>query len=352
MNRTLLIILIVLLTIGFSVTAYAWWEQKQSNAQLDLYNRQLEGHLSEKEVELQSLNTELGTTRSKLLDFKALSDDHDKILNEILRSKDREFAEFRKRHNLRIESYTKAIFELQQEIDTQNSSSSIAVVDENGNPIATDGTRLLNPAKDLLTYAYTEKYGRITLVIPNVFKPGAEKLTLKQKYRVFGDIYTQPDDEGFLKAQRIVLQEIVEEDGKVKVIHEAELKDAEFKYLAEKPDADPCESWRGWGKLLDPQCLFEFNILASLGTNFEGAGVVGLGGTILKHKIGSQSLYLASGVHTSTESLEHAGFHLKLLYRPYFIHKDANFGLGAGVSFPFNDLGGVQFMLDANFFVW
>ena len=252
------ILLVIILTLGTAITGRAWWNGHLESEALQKYNRQLKGELTAKEKEMQSLNLQLNVLNAELLSSESLKDDHDKIL-KALGLRDSEFAKFRKKHKLEIESYTETIFNLKRQITEGSNQTTVVVVNDDGTTEPFDPSKHLKPNQKI-NYEYKDVYGTVHLYDPDIATSGDEVLTLNQQFKIFGEIYRETN--GNLKTQRLTLEEIHKtENGEVIVLRKLELDEeqAQFKYTIEPPASD--------------DHFFEFNLIANVGYNFND-GVV------------------------------------------------------------------------------
>ena len=209
-NKYFLWVFIALLIIGGLFIRSC---QVEENERLRTYNRQLEGQLTEKERELQKLNTELGVAKSELVTQKELA----KRLKEDKEEVDIAFKKFRKKYNLEIKSRDKTIAELKQKIA---GGTTVVVV---------EGCDDINHC--VISYGWEDTLGRFKLTDPNIFEKDNETFESNQVFKVYGEVWQQK--EGSLQIRRLILREVFKNaDGEYEPIEnaKAEIVDSKFEY--------------------------------------------------------------------------------------------------------------------------
>src|SRR5574337_645015 len=166
----------VLLILGALLLIFAggYFLGHKKVSELDTYNRQLQGQLSDQERALQKANSELGISNSELMTQKQLAiklkSDNEKY--------NRQLQLFIKRYNLEIASRDKTIAELKQELSGGNSE---VVVGNDCNLNSPDN-------KCVLAYSWEDQYKRFKLADPNVFQKNNEVFTSKQTFKIYGEV--------------------------------------------------------------------------------------------------------------------------------------------------------------------
>lgn len=298
------------------------WERREAE-----YQRQLSGHLTAREKEIEALNTRLGTAHSQLV----TQSDLDKKYRELLTSRDADFEQFRKDHQLALKSLSTAIFDLQEKVQGGTESAHVVSPALGGQP--TDGTA---PAlQPVIAYEYVDKEGRFHLTDPNIWSEGDEVLLLKQLFRVQGTVLRQED--GSLMSERIQLQEVSQEaQGKYRELAVAQLVDANFTYSNPPVDAPPPN--RG------------MSFMATLGTSFRSAGMLRFGASARVFRLGPAGL--AGGLTSDFNSLEGTGGDAFLTYSPTLAGRELGLVLGGGVHLPVGGSTRVRPNLTLNFVVY
>jgi hypothetical protein len=282
------------------------WERREAE-----YQRQLSGHLTAREKEIEALNTRLGTAHSQLV----TQSDLDKKYRELLTSRDAEFEKFRKEHALALKSLSTAIFDLQEQV--QGGKESAHVVSP---PPGQPGEGAAPAVQPVIAYEYVDKEGRFHLTDPNIWSEGDEVLLLKQLFRVQGTVLRQED--GSLMSERIQLQEVSKEaEGKYRELAVAQLVDANFTYANPPEDAPPPNQG--------------ISYMATLGTSFRSEGMLRFGASARVLRLGSAGL--AGGLSSDFNSLEGSGGDAFLTYTPSLRGRELGLVLGGGVHLP---LGG------------
>ena len=311
-----LVLAIGLTIAGFKALTY-YNEIKSSKKQL----RQISGLLSEKEQELQKQHLEFQVLESKLkANIKDLEEGSEKLRAKYLET-DSAFQKFVREHDLQIKSYQRANYRLRQRIESNRGAEpNVTIVTNEGS--CEENTEV--------QYRYEEKHGRVILETPNCLKEGGEVLTLNQSFVVYGEVYQQKD--GALEISNLTLTEI-DPNGKGIVISKAKLEGGDFKYHPHKPSPKPEKP---------------FNIIAGIGFDKEGYGLVSLGVSPLKYKEAYLSLNYLLYEQRKTDRHQMS---IRLGWRPNLMAGDLNLGLSVGVSTPVNQLA-PQYTLTFDFFVW
>ena len=320
----------LLLVVATSAVGGAWlyhryrdsdWERREAE-----YQRQLHGHLTAREKEIEALNTRLGTAHSQLV----TQSDLDKKYRELLTSRDADFEKFRKEHALALKSLSTAIFDLQERV--QGGKESAHVVSP---APAQPGDGTAPAVQPVIAYEYVDKEGRFHLTDPNIWSEGDEVLLLKQLFRVQGTVLRQED--GSLMSERIQLQEVSQEgEGKYRELAMARLVDANFTYANPPVDAPP--PGRG------------VSYMATLGTSFRSAGMLRFGASARVLRLGPAGL--AAGLTSDFNSLEGSGADAFLTYSPTLGGRELGLVLGGGVHLPVGGSTRVRPNLTLNFVVY
>lgn len=297
------------------------WKRREAE-----YQRQLGGHLTAREQEIEALNTRLGTAHSQLV----TQADLDGKYRELLTSRDADFEKFSKEHALRLKSLSTAIFALQEKV--QGGTESAHGV---SSAPAQPGHGAAPASQPVIAYEYVDKDGRFQLSDPNIWSEGDEVLLVKQLFRVQGTVLRQED--GSLRSERIQLQEVSREaQGKYRELAVAQLVDANFTYANPPVDAPP--PGRG------------VSYMATLGTSFRSAGMLRVGAAARLLRLGPAGL--AGGLTSDLKSLEGSGADAFLTYTPTLGGRELGLMLGGGVHLPVGGKTRVRPNLTLNFVVY
>lgn len=284
----------------------------QTNDDLNTYNRQLQGQLSDKEKELQSLNKNLGLARSELMTQKELAQKLAKDKEEV----DANFNVFKKKHKLEIESRDRTIAELKQKIQGGNSTATVIEcksLDDKGHCV--------------IAYTWEDLLKRFKLSDPNIFNSGDESFESNQIFKVYGEIWKQKD--GSLKTRRLVLREVYKDkDGKFKPISngKADIIDFEFQY-----ENTPDSMVSGW------KDIFNLRAMALESASFyDGSQKFGLGVQFLQYKNFGLNTHTAINFKHILDTEQRLG----LVYSPKLFGLDLNVGIGLSVGTPFKHMFG------------
>lgn len=306
-NKYFLWILVSLLVSGgFSMRSC----QMKENERLQTYNRQLQGKLTDNEKELQELNIELGISRSKLVTqdnlIKRLKDDKQEM--------DKNFEEFKKKHDLQIKSLDITISKLKQQINGGISETNIVQCDN-----------LDDLGNCIISYNWEDRLKRFRLEDPNIFQKNNEVFRSEQIFKIYGEIWQQKD--GFLQVRRLVLREIFKDkEGKYKSIPNAKAKiiDSEFQYH-NSPIVNPEFNWKNLFKLR-VTAVGAINILPNSGDTSFGIGLQFFEWKWL-------------GVHTYTSlsfnDVDSLAQHIGIAFSPKLFGLDLNVGTILSVGTPF-----------------
>lgn len=282
---------------------------KGNSKEIENYNRQLQGQLSDKEREMQQLNKDIGVAHSELMSQKELAAKLKKENEEY----DKKFIAFIKKHDLEISSRDKTIAELKQ-----------LMAGGETEVIVGEGCTDLNNSngKCTLTYSWQDNYKRFKLTDPNVFEKNNEKFESSQIFKIYGEVYQQK--EGSLQTRRIVLREIhKKEDGTYEEIPEAkaEILDAQFEYT--NPPAEE-----------KTKSIFRPRII-SFGTvgivPNAGSTQLGLGAELLSFK----NVGISTGFGFDFEEFKKSELKVGIEYNPSFL----NIGFGPFLGTPIDNFG-------------
>jgi hypothetical protein len=323
----------LLLALAFAAGgAYAYhryrdaaWERRQAE-----YQRQLQGHLTEREKQIEALNTELGVARSQLVTQGALEQQYQARLS----SNDEAFEKFRQEHALAVTSLSQSTLELREQLQGGTETAR-----EVAPPPSQPTEPSQAPARPVIAYEYTDKEGRFHLQDPDIWVQGDELVQLKQLFQVEGTVLRQVD--GSLMTERVQLLEVAPTGaGQYRELAKARLVDARFTY-ANAPLDEPPPGLR-WGP----------SWMATMGTSFRSARLLRFGASVRMVRLGSFGLAggLSSDLHF--ESLEGSGGDLFLTFTPSIRGRELGLALGGGVHLPLAGQVRVLPTLTLNFVIY
>jgi hypothetical protein len=207
-----IVVIVVAIVGGIFLTQYI--KQIGISDQLEIYNRQLSGQLTEKEEVLQRFNSDLGLAQSDLMTQKELN----AKLAADKRDLDKKFEAFKKEHNLQVDSLSNTIASLKQQIIDGHSSTTITGDCDNID-------------KCIIGYVWQDTMGRFKLSDPNIFVKNNEIFYSSQLFSIHAEVYRQSD--GSLKTQRLLLHEVYKDGEEYKDIEggKAEVVQSSFDYV-------------------------------------------------------------------------------------------------------------------------
>ncbi|MFA5023444.1 MAG: hypothetical protein WC523_00605 [Patescibacteria group bacterium] len=288
---------------AFGLNSYA---KSQYEQRLATYQRQVAGQLSDKERELQGLNTTLGISQSQLVTQKELN----KKLQADKDSINADFEKFKKEHDLIIKSKDETIAELRQQII--------------GGQSDTDASGCILSKDCVISYSWADIYNRFQLKDPNIFVKDNEIFSGKQTFVIKGEVYKQKN--GFLETRRVQLNEVYKtvENGKdvYKPIpgSKTDIIDASFIYTNEPNSPD--------------NRLFRPRVIGLFGYDFTNLRA-GLGAEFMNYK----NFGINTHVSVDTKNWKGAEQKLGILYSPkIFGNVELNAAVGASVGTPYTNL--------------
>lgn len=287
---------------GFTIKSYF------ANKELANYQRQLAGDLTAKEQQIEAANAKLGIAQSQLVTQKDLN-------AKLQSDKDalsKEYAQFKKDHNLIVKSKDETIAQLQAQIN-------------GGTSVVTNSCVL--PKDCVIGYTWQDTYKRFQLKVPNILIQGNEVFTNSQLFRIEGEIDSQQAKDGFLEARRVTMAEVyatTDKDGKVTYIDipgsNVNVIDSKF-YYANSPAAKTDSFFNPRLIVLG---LYDFH-------SFKPALGIEL---VHYHNFGLNS-FTAIDTQTFANSAQHIG----VLWSPkLFGSIPVNFGIGPSVGTEFSNL--------------
>ena len=301
----------------------------QENERLATYSRQLKGDLDQKEIELQQLNTELGLSKSKLVDQKTLAD----ILKREKEEIDEKFEAFKKDHNLQIQSRDRTIAGLRQKL--QGGTTVVVIEDP-------DKDECKGIEHCVISYSWEDTLKRFRLKDPNIFQKGDEVFESEQIFKIYGEVWEQED--GSLQTRRLVLREVYkDEKGEYQPVPDAkaDIIDSDFQYH-NPPKINPEWQWTD---------LFRLRMIASPSISiFPDTGR-------MKLALGLEFFnWEGFGINTHTafdfQDAEKIEQRLGIAYNPTIFGTELNLAIGASVGTPFAHMfQEYSFNLDLIFYI-
>lgn len=299
---------------GLGFLQYNSCNNKNHNKKLETYERQVSGQLSEKEMQLQEANSQLGVYKSKLLTQKDLS----KQLKDDGEEKDTKFNKFKRKYKLRIRSRDRVIASLKQRM--KGGTTEVIISEDK------EGCKGLED-RCVISYNWSDLLGRFKLMDPNIFEEGNEVFESEQIFKVYGEVYEEKD--GSLQTRRLVLREVrVNKDGKYEPIPDAkaDIVESDFQYSNE-----PTVEESNWYDIFRLRAM----VLGST-TAFPDSGALRLG-------LGLEFFdWKGLGINTHTafdfKDIEKIEQRLGISYNPTLFGKRLNLAIGASAGTPFANM--------------
>lgn len=303
-------------------SASADWERRYAE-----YQRQLQGRLTEREKEVEALNTQLGLARSQLVTQETL----ERKYQSSLAKRDDALEQFRREHALRVESLSDANFLLQQQL-RQGEGKAQAVL-----PSPASLKPGADAAQPVISYHYADKEGRLQLTDPDIGLPGDEVVELTQRFRVKGTVLRQED--GALMTERLQLLEVARaSDGTYRELAEAHLVDASFSYVNAPLESQPPPGGHGLAGMV------------TVGTSLRAQGRLRFGASARLVRLGAWGL--AAGLSSDLASWEGSGGDAFVIFTPSREGRELALALGGGVHLPAGGAARVVPSLTLNFVVY
>lgn len=308
--------------------------------------------LTAKDAQIQQLDSELGLSKSSLVDANQLNDQLKKDLAkfpEELRQKIKEY-------ELQLQNRDETIAALRNEV--KGGHTDVVVKgprEDDGEPdvdsppstcVPTDVQQLV------IAYAWEDDLGRFHLVDPDIFIEDNERFTSTQYITVVGHVFYGKD--GNLQVKKVEIQEVIPSghDKSGKPVYKAvpgsnvELVDSKFEYVNTLPVRK-----RG---LLDVITLRPFASFDTALTPGLGIEWVNLGRLIDYANFGFNTRLALDVSDVLGGSLQSSRIAAGIQYQlvpPFF---DTNLAIGASVGMPFNhiaDINHMVFTIDAIFYL-
>lgn len=272
-------------------------------------------------------NKRLGLANTKLVQQEQLNN---KYLQE-LTIKDKEFEEFRKKHQLEITSKDELIAKLINDLNGGDSDTS--------GPCVKDKNNICIPVQ----YTWQDHLSRFKLVDPNIWIKNNENFKSSQMFRLKGQIFS--DKTGSFSVRKVFLEEIYDSDPNKNGIQVAkvpnsqiEIVDNNFEYVSELEKRKK--------HILD---IFTFRPLATFDTTFNpglGFEFLNLGRFFDYSNLGLYSKLSTDFNNNLVDSVINTRIGLGLNYHLIPPLLPTNFAVGASVSFPFTNLAQPMLSID------
>jgi len=307
-------------------------------------NEQLK--LSDKDAQIQRLDTDLGLAESSLLSVRELNKKFKTEINEIPGLKDK-LDEF----NLELKSRDRTIASLRNKIKGGTTVVTVGPKKPNSDGSATSVRECdLGDVEDMIiAYAWTDPSGRFNLTDPDIFIENNEEFTAEQYMVVTGKVFFGKD--GQLQVKHVEIKEMlpdgIGEDGKTKYKEASSssvaLLDSQFDYTNNLAVRE-----KGLLDVVTLRPFGSFNTSVQPGLGLE---IVNLGRWIDYANIGLNVQITGDFSDPLGGSLQRsqirAGIHYHLL--PPILN--TNFAVGASVGVPFNNLSQPVFSVEIILFL-
>lgn len=294
----------------------------EQQRKIEALTMQLEVSNKNHQLDIQTLNEDLGLADSELTSQKTLTEQYKKQLSD----KDSEFEKERIKYKLEIRSRDQTIATLRGK--TNGGSSGTGTVACPGLP----------PEKQpVVDYFWQDNLKRFRLDDPNIFVQNNETFTYSQNIKVKGEVFK--DKTGNVQVRRVAIEEVTL-DGKPIEGAKVSLIESKFDYVNEKLEEKE-------KKLVDVftfRPLATFDIALQPGIGFE---VANLGRYIDYANVGVYGKVSADVSDPLKGSLQNSRLGIGLNYHfiPPFVK--TNFAVGAAVNLPFNKLDSPVLTVDA-----
>lgn len=304
---------LVLVTVIFA--CYDYYKLNKQVKLQQTIERQVDGFLSQKEIELTAENKKLNLANSKLIANAKSLEEQARSYREKYQKSLEDFDNFNQENNLLLQEFRHDIFTLKQKVvSLKNKPPETKVIVKQG--ACTDDA--------VVAYSFLDQYSRLYFSTPNCLSTGQEEYVLNQAFSIYGEVYEQED--GALKVSSLNLNELNPENHE-EIIASAELFSSEFKYIPR------------------PKVKTTYDLLTA-GVSFTNKKLVQL--SLGYNLFNFSTYYLNLSINLDSEYDFYPG--LNFIYRPEFLTKPLNLGLHLGTGYSlqkeFIFYGGV------NFFVW
>lgn len=325
-------ILIVLLLSCLGGMAYLFKSLDQERRELDI-----------KDAAVMQLNTELGLTKSLLVEEKELNKKYQQELDQL----PQQLKELIDENNLRLQSRVDAVGKLVTKVTRESKGKATIRYTESGETVPVEELDL--PKNSVIQYEWEDNLGRFKLEDPDILSPGNETFTAKQSLRIRGLVFYAKD--GRLRTQHLDVHEVVltGEDKEGNPIY-SPVKDSKFSLIDAKfeyVDLNKSNYKSAW-RMITLRTFGSYDTAVMPGFGIELFNV----GRYLDYlNLGMNLKVSADTTDPFAGSLQNSrigiGLHYHLL-PPLF---DSNLAVGASVSIPFNDLKSPILTLDFIFFL-
>jgi hypothetical protein len=310
-------VFILILLVLFLGSALQFQQDK-----IDALSLQIELTNKNHQLDIQTLNEDLGLADSQLTSQKALTEQYKSELTK----KDVEFEKERQKYKLEIRSKDKIIAVLTGKI--------------NGGSSGTGGLVCpgLPPEKQpVVNYFWQDHLKRFRLDDPDILVQNNETFTYSQNIKVKGEVFK--DKTGNLQVRKVSVEEVTS-NGEIIKDTKVSLLDSQFNYVNDKIE----EKQKSLIDVFTFRPLATFDIALQPGIGFE---VANLGRYIDYANVGLYGKVSADVSDPLNGSLQDSRIGVGLSY--HFIPPvvKTNFAIGAAVNLPFNKLDSPVLTVDA-----
>lgn len=295
---------------------------KQQQKKIDALTLQLQITNKNHQLDIQTMNQNLGLANSELTSQKTLTEHYKSELTK----KDAEFEKERLKYKLEIRSRDNTIATLRGKINGGNSGTGTVVCPG------------LPPEKQpVVDYFWEDSLKRFRLDDPNIFVQNNETFSYSQSIKVKGEVFK--DKTGNIQVRRVSIEEVTA-DGKQIQDTKVSLVESKFDYVNEKLE----EKEKKLSDIFTFRPLATFDMALQPGIGFE---VANLGRYIDYANIGVYGKVSADVTDPLKGSLQNSRLGIGLDYHfiPPFLK--TNFAVGAAVNLPFNKLDSPVLTVDA-----
>jgi hypothetical protein len=310
-------VFILILLVLFLGSALQFQQDK-----IDALSLQIELTNKNHQLDIQTLNEDLGLADSQLTSQKALTEQYKSELTK----KDVEFEKERQKYKLEIRSKDKIIAVLTGKI--------------NGGSSGTGGLVCpgLPPEKQpVVNYFWQDHLKRFRLDDPDILVQNNETFTYSQNIKVKGEVFK--DKTGNLQVRKVSVEEVTS-NGEIIKDTKVSLLDSQFNYVNDKIE----EKQKSLLDVFTFRPLATFDIALQPGIGFE---IANLGRYVDYANVGVYGKVSADVSDPQNGSLQNSRLGIGLNYHfvPPFVK--TNFAVGAAVNLPFNKLDSPVLTVDA-----
>jgi hypothetical protein len=310
-------VFILILLVLFLGSALQFQQDK-----IDALSLQIELTNKNHQLDIQTLNEDLGLADSQLTSQKALTEQYKSELTK----KDVEFEKERQKYKLEIRSKDKIIAVLTGKI--------------NGGSSGTGGLVCpgLPPEKQpVVNYFWQDHLKRFRLDDPDILVQNNETFTYSQNIKVKGEVFK--DKTGNLQVRKVSVEEVTS-NGEIIKDTKVSLLDSQFNYVNDKIE----EKQKSLLDVFTFRPLATFDIALQPGIGFE---IANLGRYVDYANIGLYGKVSADVSDPLNGSLQNSRIGIGLNYHFVPPVVKTNFAIGAAVNLPFNKLDSPVLTVDA-----